>query len=428
MDKKTNQRIDRYVSKLKRSLNHLSQTDRDDIAREIEGHIAERWEVDSNGAFDDESLSGVFGKMGTPESLAAQYCEQRGWALPPPKHTLRNTILAALAIILLFVFGMSYIATRYVISPIVDLISGKGKIIKVDEKGVDVLNGMISVKEGKDGNDEVRVNIPGSVDIQVSDDEDGVEINFDTLLKMKNVAEEKGVYVDAAGSADSIALDVKNAKLVLKGADTNDVKIEFTKTAHGSDAKAGKEALEAVKITHSVEGSTFVVDSVYPRKYPDGVSSVSLDLTITVPEKMEAAIDVKNYKLVAENLGGRVKLNAKNGSAKISKIGGAAISMKNGSVDIENTGGDVSVDMKNGSVSIKDARGDIEVDSKMGSVNIALAKGYEFTLEGESMMGKINCDFPVERDGNEVSAKIGSGRHELRVESKMGSVNIERGK
>ena len=103
-----NFRIRSYIKKLQKNLKHLSDADRDEIVKEIEGHIVERWEIDSKGKLDDASLVGVLGKLGTPESIAAQYCEQRGWATPPPKHTVRNTILVITAIVLFIIFGTVY--------------------------------------------------------------------------------------------------------------------------------------------------------------------------------------------------------------------------------------------------------------------------------------------------------------------------------
>ncbi len=148
--------IKRYIKILGRRLSHLSKTDRDDITREIEEHIIERWDNDSEGVFDDESLKGVLGKMGAPETIAAQYCEQRGWAIPPKKHSVRNTVLVIVAVIVALCIGGGYFSYKYVLFPFVAMF--KGSLVEIDDDGVRVFNDAISVTD--DG-----VKIKGIVDI-----------------------------------------------------------------------------------------------------------------------------------------------------------------------------------------------------------------------------------------------------------------------
>lgn len=456
--------VERYIRKLRSHLGHLSEADRDEIAREIEGHVIERWEADSKGALDAASLAGVFGKVGTPEFIAAQYCEQRGWAPPPKRHRLRNGLLIGLGIVILLIAGFSYMATRFILGPIAGFLGGKGSVIEINENGIKILDGKISI--GEDG-----IRIGGVLEIGGDDGEralagDGIPdgIFLDRLLEMKSVAEEEGTDVIAAAGLDHVTVDVKNALVVIQGGDADEARLTFVEKAYGRDADAARRALAQTEIRRSLVGSELKVETVYPDRLPAGVRTMSVEIRMTVPKRAGASVEMKNGKIDVADLGGSVTFDAKNGKATVADIGGnlgvdfkngtvtargiggsATLEMKNGHVTLSNVRGDATVEMLNGPLAIEGVggnlnlesknapvtvggvAGDITVDAKTGPVTLSLVPNYEFTLKGEASIGKISCNFPVHQDGDEVTATVGKGTHAVNVSTKIGSVTITKG-
>lgn len=460
--------IDKYLRKLRSELSHLGGVDRDDISREIEEHIRERWETDSGGTYDDESLRGVLGKMGTPEYIAAQYCEQRGWARPPKKHTLQNAVIVAAALIVLSVTGVSYIGMKFILAPFMNLF--RGSIVEVDDQGVRIMNDAISVTE--DG-----VKIRGIVNIDASNE--GVKIgdsisfkNIRKLMKEKELVSESGNLLVPATDIDKVALDFIHSRVGIKGAKAGVVEIKFTKKVYGDNLANAKEALRLMDVSHEREGNSISIGARDPyfnegifdsKKYPNGVSAIAYDVEMTIPEKVNADVDGKNCEMSISGIRGNVNADVMYGSADIADIGGdvsvdgkygrlalrniagsATVDAKYGKVSAEDIKGDLTLDnnygkskimrvggaatfeSKYGNIEVEGVAGDVNVDSKYGDIDLKLLPNYGFRLEGESKYGSIKCDFPTDKDGDLITATVGDGKKNIVVSSTYGSVNIKK--
>jgi len=461
--KKGHPATSRYLRKLSKELAHLSQTDRDDITREIEEHILERWETDSGGAFDDDSLQGVLGKMGSPEYLAGQYCGQRGWARPPEKHTLRNATLATVAAAILLCVAGGYLSMKYIFSPFMGLFSGS--IVEVDDDGVRILNNAISVTDE-------GVKIRGILNINASDD--GVEISGSIkgrdILKLMMEAplvEENGEFSVPADNATKVDLDFKYGRIDMKGTDTNKVSVTFVKKVYGDDESMARKILSRMEIRQKIDGGTIHIEGVNPlseqKRYPKGIDGIAYEVAIVVPKGMAADVDSKYCIMNIESIKGPLDAEAKYGSMKIADIGGNAsidgkysaidarritddvlVDGKYGSMDLKDIGGNLSLDNKYGATTVNDVKGnieaeakygqmkiegvsgDMEIESKYGDIDVVLAESYGFKFNGQTKYGSINCDFPTKKKDKFMTATVGDGKHNLVVLSKYGSVNIKK--
>lgn len=451
------QAVKKYLKSLTRELSHLSIADREDIAREIEDHILEKWENDSNGAFDEETLQGVLGKMGSPEYIAGQYCEQRGWAKPPQKHTVRNAVLITLvALVLICGFG-GYLSFRYVLFPFAGLFSGS--IVEVGDDGVRILNDTIIV-------DDDGVKIKGLLEVG----EGGVEISgkkgkirigdfsidgkinltsIEKLLETDPIAKEAGRFSISAGKINEFDLDISSGDVTVNGANTNEIKVEFEKRIYGDDQAKAKKYLMEMGVSHEVDEGEVKIWGKNPfakmLSYPDGIDGIAYKVNIQMPRKLKGRIECKNCNLDVTSIDGPLDVEAKYGQTRIEDIkNNMTIDGKYGNVNLKNIGGNLDfdgkygeaiieevkgtldLDAKYGTVSVGGIQGDIDVDAKYGNVELKLIKDYGFEFAGSSKFGEISCDFPTNKNGDDLSAKVGDGKHRVRVNSKFGNVNVKR--
>lgn len=410
----------KYIGKLRKALRHLSPEDRDDITREIKGHIMERWEADSKSSFDDASLDGVLKRMGSPELIASQYCDQRGWAKPPKKHTLRNVLLTVTALFLLMAIGIGYFAYRFVFSPVAEYISGRNKIVEIGDDG------------------------------------------FSDIKSWRLQSEENGELDISAAGMEGFELNNKNGNINVTGADIANVKISYTKKVYGDNSAAAQDFIKQIKLEQTTESGKIVVKSAYP-DIPRGVKGHSIDFDVKVPRNMALYLDFKNGKADIKNIGKSVSVTSKNGSVAADKvIGNFNVSMKNGPLELNNVGGNVTVSMKNGQVVINDIGGKVAVtnrnghvklknvngdlqastehghiqadniggninaDTKMGVIEIIFGDNYGFTLNGKTKLGAVDCDFPTTRTDGTVIGKVGDGKHMMELSTKMGAIKVRK--
>ncbi|MBT3182037.1 MAG: DUF4097 family beta strand repeat protein [Deltaproteobacteria bacterium] len=444
-----NPSIQRYIKILSRRLSHLSDVDRDDITREIKEHIVERWESDSKGELDEESLKGVLGKMGAPEAIAAQYCEQRGWAIPPKRHTVRNTILVAAALIVALCLGGGYFSYKYVLFPFLGMF--KGSLVEIDDDGVRVFNDAISVSDE-------GVKIKGVIDIDAKGGQikvGGIKIdgkfqrmNIGKLLLLKPAAVDKGEMSIPIKGSKGVDVEFINGKITVVGTDTTDVKIEFKKMVFGSDRKKAERILGEMDVTYKIDGSSIQIEGADPLSdrimYPDGITGLAYEAEIKVPKWMKAEVECKNCNLNISSIKGPLDLEAKYGTTNVDNIeSDTKIDGKYGTTEVKNIGGNLSADAKYGTIRLEgisgnleiDSKygeakvgkvsGDINVDAKYGDVDLILQKDYGFTFIGESKFGDIDCSFPTKKKGKLLTAKIGDGKHKVTIDSKFGSIDVD---
>lgn len=434
MNTPNNPKIDKYVGKLSKILRHLSTADREDIVKEIKCHIQERWETDSNGSYDGESLKGVLGKFGSPEVIAAQYCEERGWAVPPKGHAVRNTIIIVVALIAITVLGSVYFGAKYIVNPVLNIFSGEGELVKINDEGIEVLGGSISIND--DG-----IKIGGTISISGGDEADGDSLSIKMHGK-EYMKEEKNIEIPAEGIS-KINIENTNGQTELTGADVDKVSIKYIIYAKGNSKDDEESAMAGMKLAHEVMGEELKINANFPQNILDRLKSHVVDVSILVPKKASVTIQstngkievahlegglkagTTNGKISIQDIGGNVTLSSRNGKITAEDVGGdAIITNENGKLDIENIKGFLKASAKNGSIDSSKVGGDIEATTKNGSIDIELAKDYGFKMTAGTRMGSVKCNFPTHRAGNDTVASVGDGLHAVNLTTKLGSIKV----
>ena len=440
------------MKKLNQTLKHLSISDRDDIVREIESHIVEKWDTESYGNNDTESLRGVLGKFGTPEAIAAQYCEHRGWAKPPQdKSGWRKTALIIFAILGITVLGVSYFGSKYIIYPFINIFTGTDKIVEINEDEIKIFDGKIKVS-GK-----------GIVDIDEDKDNSFFKFSFKSLSKKYLLKEELLTKEIPANNINALNIRNDNGNITVNGSNTNKFIINYTKRIYGNNKSKADEYSKQVNLTSNIKNNTLFLIPEAPSKLDKDFHGYVIDINITVPTNVAADIKTDTGRIEVSNLNKKTKVQTDTGRINVIKIN-SSIEAKTdtGQIDVEDITGNININTDTGKamanrisgfakiktdtgrisatnikggveaisdigrISISNCNGDITAKSDVGRLKIDLRDDYEFTMTAKTDVGSIKTDFPTTKQGDTVAAMFGSGKYKLILSSNVGSIDVFR--
>ena len=99
---------------------------------------------------------------------------------------------------------------------------------------------------------------------------------------------------------------------------------------------------------------------------------VRIDLTITVPEKIDLRVDDGSGYILIENIAGSVDLDDGSGEITLRDITGDVwIDDGSGEIRISHVGGDVEIDDGSGEIVVRNVKGNVRVDDGSGSIEIS---------------------------------------------------------
>ena len=151
-----------------------------------------------------------------------------------------------------------------------------------------------------------------------------------------------------------------------------------TPRASGKACASSQELLDKMQIEVRSEGDTLYIKAEFPEADRGGFfdnDSVSLDLSVDVPETMPA--DVVDSS----------------GDANISGTGSTSVTDSSGDLSISNIYGDLSVIDSSGSIDIQSVAGNMQLRDSSGDVDVADVTG--------------NLDIPVDSSGDLRLRRIG---------------------
>jgi DUF4097 and DUF4098 domain-containing protein YvlB len=191
-----------------------------------------------------------------------------------------------------------------------------------------------------------------------------------------------------------------------------------TTTAGTVDVTAVKRSdekgeIEAVDVIFDYQGNTLRVSTKYNKKN----TRAKVDFTVVIPEKLRrAAFKSVNGAIDCQGKFADLNLKSVNGSIR---LGGdfvlAALQAVNGEITVS-----------------QEARlqGDLGVETVNGAVRVELNGKSAFSVEGSTVNGSIDCDFPVtvERHlvGRSLAGQVNGGGHKLTVETVNGKIEISK--
>jgi len=158
------------------------------------------------------------------------------------------------------------------------------------------------------------------------------------------------------------------------------------------------------------------------------VEDAGKDVTISTSFGKVSAVDVKGALFVRNN----------NASVYAESIAGNVEVINTfGPVEIMTAGGDVAVRNRNGSVTVGGILHDaqeprtLKLETSFANINLTLPGDVSARITASTSFGNISSDFPVTVEkssfnSRKVSAELAGGKHQIELDTRNGSINIEK--
>jgi hypothetical protein len=187
----------------------------------------------------------------------------------------------------------------------------------------------------------------------------------------------------AIDNGAQFAIDAGAGSLTLKGDETSDsirVKAEIYQSKANEDYTLTLELQD--------DGWTRLVADA---SSSFGGSSDRIDLSITVPTRLNVTIVDGSGSIRVEALIGDLEIEDGSGSIRVSDIQGSiVVEDGSGSIVVTGVSGNVSIDDGSGSISVADTGGKVSVSDGSGSIDVDGAEDFELVDDGSGSVSTRN--------------------------------------
>lgn len=201
---------------------------------------------------------------------------------------------------------------------------------------------------------------------------------FTSLLSGEYTTEKK-LTLDA-DNIETLKIDCGAGYLKVKGVqNATTIEVEANIYVSHLDKEEADEFIEKrVYLFLEQRGRQAYLESGYNSKKSlwgkvfDDHPEVRIDLTVTVPQKMDLRVDDGSGYILIENIVGSVDLDDGSGETTLRDIQGDVwIDDGSGELHVTNIDGDVEIDDGSGEIVVRDVKGDVRVDDGSGSIKIS---------------------------------------------------------
>ena len=188
----------------------------------------------------------------------------------------------------------------------------------------------------------------------------GMSFDIDMFNQDASSMQELPLTTIPPGSHVTIATD--RGDVNVHASDGNDLQVSANKSAHGSSEHEAQERINTVdvRVEKTSDGYT-----IHPTNQEGAHGNVKVDLEITMPKTVVLAV------------------NTGHGDIKIAGVGGAiTAASQEGSVEIHDSGSDVSATITKGDARIMNVAGGVKLSGRGSEIEISDVKG-DATVAGE---------------------------------------------
>ena len=251
-------------------------------------------------------------------------------------------------------------------------------------------------------------------------------------------------------SGGFFSLSNRNGSVVISSWDREEVRIEALKKVKSSRRSRAREAMEDLRIEIDARGNDeVIVETDYPRGYGqgDGVGGVldaifggrkrpqiSVEYTITVPERVHLRVGTTNGRIEVEEVAGDATISSTNGRIDMSQVEGTIdVSTTNGRIELTDIEGGLEANTTNGGVEVRysshaEITKDISIRTTNGGIVLELPKDIDADVQARTSNGHIDTDFPITVKGRygrkHLSGRINDGGPLIDLRTTNGSINI----
>ncbi len=223
-----------------------------------------------------------------------------------------------------------------------------------------------------------------------------------------------------------------NGQINVSGTDVNECNVTATIRGYASSMQRAEEIVEKTKLRfeRSTNGLTLNIDR------PENLinCSVSVDIEMTLPKKVNLELVSHNGQIKIDNISGNTNAVTHNGQVSVNNISGITIlRTHNGQIDAEEISGDIDFVSHNGRVKAEFSEAaepdcDIAMVTHNGGIELTTPRNYSAKVSVSTHNGAINTELPLTVSGEfsdkSLTGTIGDGQGDMKLETYNGSIKI----
>lgn len=198
-----------------------------------------------------------------------------------------------------------------------------------------------------------------------------------------------------------------------------EIKHEIRMDVHTQDE--AKEIVERAVAGYAQRGSRIQIEGSFSR----GRDNVQHRFTISVPRNFNVQVQTSGGDISVVNISGRIDLNTSGGDINLNKISGEVdFRTSGGDIELRSLDGQVTGRTSGGDIDIEDVKGRIDVSTSGGNVRVlrSTATAQVSTSGGEITLREVSARLDASTSGGSIYADNCTG--ELRLRTSGGDLRL----
>lgn len=243
-------------------------------------------------------------------------------------------------------------------------------------------------------------------------------------------------------SSQKVTVSNVNGRIQVGSWDRQQVRVQAVIHAKGLSQERVQDALKAITVEVTPNPEGLAIETRYPHHH-DGFFawltgqqvSADVDYQITVPKKVTLDARTVNGSLHVNQVGGDAKLSSTNGSIHVDGASGSiAADTTNGSIKIRHSQGSLRAETTNGAIEAQltsiDPAASLHLETVNGHIALTIPANFGADIHAETVNGSIRSDLPVtvqgKLDRHDFNGKLNGGGANIHLETVNGSIHLLR--
>jgi hypothetical protein len=232
-------------------------------------------------------------------------------------------------------------------------------------------------------------------------------------------------------SSGHLIINADRGAITVATADTNTLSVTVDRSVKWASDEKAQELFAAHELNFTQTGNTVTVKARLPKStalWNRTISNLDVKYTVTVPKKFDLTLSTAGGSIHVDDLAGQLKLDTAGGSIHVGQIEGSVkADTAGGSIHIASATGPVEADTAGGSIKLGRMGGPVKADTAGGSIRIAAAAGpvHADTSGGSIELSDVAGPVTADVSGGSITARfIAAPTGESVLDCTGGSVTV----
>lgn len=196
----------------------------------------------------------------------------------------------------------------------------------------------------------------------------------------------------------TLTLDTPRGSIEVRGIEANKVDIEVIRKAKTSDKKEAEEIFGYLRLDFDQTGNDVTIKGIKTTDSNKKLNKLNVKFILTVPRVYNVDLETSGGSISVDELEGSVDIQTSGGSLDLNNIKGPVEGKTSGgSITIGKVDGNVKVNTSGGSIHIENAYGTVNAHTSGGGITVNEVMG---TIQADTSGGSVKAYISQQPEGN----------------------------